>query len=257
MSTAIRKSLICCVSFSRIGKTTSAISSSCFRPIQQQVLLIQGQRGILSDAVQQRINSMVDRHKEVVKLLNDPDNKDYSKLGKELSSLASVVSLQEKVSALAEEEKSVKQLLQEAQNDEEMESECRQDLNRIESERADLEQRMMDAVLPTDEDDDSDAILEIRAGTGGDEAALFAGELLDTYTKTAQSMKWRVDILDASRTDLGGVREAAISVTGRPTNAYSTDTAAEEVGPYGFFKFESGVHRVQRVPINDTKLQTR
>ena len=229
---------------------------------QQQSLAHNVQtRGILSDAVQERVKSMVERHKEVVELLNDPDNKDFSKLGKEMSSLASVVSLQNKRTVLDEEETSVQELIQEARDsgDSEMEAECQKDLQRIEETRADLEKRILNAVLPTDEHDtQSDSILEIRAGTGGDEAALFAGELFETYTKTAKAMNWRVDVLDASRTDLGGVREAAISVTGRATNAYSIDDPeAEEIGPYGFFKFESGVHRVQRVPINDSKIHTR
>jgi peptide chain release factor 1 len=214
----------------------------------------------LSEAVNNRVETMVKRHKEVVAQLNDPDVKDYSNLGKEMSSLASVVSLDEKMKALVEEESSVQELLQEAieGSDAEMEKECQKDLERLATTRADLERRIMDAVLPKDPDDvESDAILEIRAGTGGDEASLFASELLDTYTLTAKAMKWRVDVLDVTKTDLGGVREAAISVTGRPSNEYALDdTEADEVGPYGFFKFESGVHRVQRVPINDSRIHT-
>jgi len=217
---------------------------------------------------------MVQRHHEVVKLLNDPDtakSREFSSLGKEMSSLAKVVALQESLADLEAELQGVQELLDEAGQDKELQAECYADMERIQAELPLLEKRILDAVLPHDPNDtDSDAILEIRAGTGGDEAALFAGELLNTYQQTAKAMKFKIDILDISTTDLGGVREAALSLSGRPTNAYATifnshlETGeddnqlleADEVGPYGFFRFESGVHRVQRVPINDNRIQT-
>jgi len=207
---------------------------------------------------------MVARHTDVVEQLNDPDASSkgnlFSTLGKEMSALAPVVSLQEKLATLQEEVSGVEEMLQDAieSGDGEMEKECRKDMERLEMTRIDLERKILDAVLPRDENDtESDAILEIRAGTGGDEAALFAGELLETYAQSARSMKWKVEFLDISTTDLGGVREAALSVSGRPTNIYSVDDPdADEIGPYGFFRFESGVHRVQRVPINDSRIHT-
>lgn len=138
-----------------------------------------------------------------------------------------------------------------------MEQECLADVERLESEKVELERKILEAVLPKDENDtDSDAIIEIRAGTGGDEASLFAGELLETYTQTAKALKFRIDVMSVGKTDLGGVREATISVNGSATNAYSMDDEAEEIGPYGYFRFESGGHRVQRVPINDSRIHT-
>lgn len=221
----------------------------------------QQQRGILSEAVTQRVESMVSRHAEVVEKLNDPEaakSKEFSSLGMELSSLAHVVALQEKLLSFQEEMVGLEDLLEESTSsgDKELEEECLADVARIEEELPDLERKILSAVLPRDENDtESDAILEIRAGTGGDEAALFAGELLQTYTQTAKAMKFRVDVLTMSTTDLGGVREAALSVSGRATNIYAADDdnydTAEEVGPYGYFRFESGVHRVQRVPETD------
>jgi peptide chain release factor 1 len=97
-------------------------------------------------------------------------------------------------------------------------------------------------MLPKDEADDKSAILEIRAGTGGDEASLFAADVLKMYQKYAALRGWRFEILSISDTDLGGCKECACAITGR--------------GVYGRMKFESGTHRVQRVPVNDTRVHT-
>jgi peptide chain release factor 1 len=234
-------------------------------------------RTILSNAVTQRVDTMVQRHAQIVQQLNNPDHdssKLFSTLGKELSALAPVVSLHDKMTALQQELQGVRDLLKEASEsqDPEMERECQDDVQRLLLQHEDVEKRILLAVLPRDENDtDSDAILEIRAGTGGDEASLFAGELLETFSQTAKAMKWRVDLMSINKTDLGGVKEATISVIGQATSlkhflntgqdddhddADADDNAQEMIGPYGFFRFESGVHRVQRVPINDTRIQT-
>ncbi|OQR97330.1 peptide chain release factor 1 [Achlya hypogyna] len=105
-----------------------------------------------------------------------------------------------------------------------------------------LEKEITRLMLPKDEADDKSAILEIRAGTGGDEASLFAGDILRMYQKYAALCGWRFEILSLSETDLGGCKECAVSITGR--------------GAYGRMKFESGTHRVQRVPVNDTRVHT-
>lgn len=100
-------------------------------------------------------------------------------------------------------------------------------------------QRLM---LPRDADDDKSSILEIRAGTGGDEACLFAGDILKMYQKVAIAKGWKFEILSITETDLGGCKECVCSINGR--------------GAYGRMKFESGVHRVQRVPVNDVRVHT-
>ncbi|DAZ95353.1 TPA: hypothetical protein N0F65_002538 [Lagenidium giganteum] len=105
-----------------------------------------------------------------------------------------------------------------------------------------LEQNVTRLMLPRDEDDDKSSILEIRAGTGGDEACLFAGDILKMYQKVALVKGWKFELLSLSETDLGGVKECVCSITGR--------------GAYGRMKFESGVHRVQRVPVNDVRVHT-
>ena len=252
-------------------------------------------RTILSDAVAQRVDTMVQRHAQVIEQLNNSNHKDdasnnnnnnnnhaarmFSTLGKELSVLAPVVSLHNNMIRLQQELNEVQDMLNEAMElqDIEMERECQEDLQRLRQQCQQVEKRILLAVLPRDDNDtDSDAIVEIRAGTGGDEASLFAAELLQTFIQTAKAMKWRVDVMSISNTDLGGVKEATISVTGEAThwkdylktaeqddkdNNHDTveddDTPPlEMIGPYGFFRFESGVHRVQRVPINDTRIQT-
>jgi len=153
-------------------------------------------------------------------------------------------------------------LLSEASDagDKDIEKECRHELEQIETEKEKLDRKIVNAVLPQDEDDyESDAIIEVRAGTGGDEASLFAGELLESYSKTAKSLKWNVEILQQNQTDIGGIRGFSMSVSGGASfriPAEDADDDAPLVGPYGAFKFESGVHRVQRVPINDSKIHT-
>jgi peptide chain release factor 1 len=118
---------------------------------------------------------------------------------------------------------------------------------------------LLDAILPHDEDDyDSDAILEVRAGTGGDEASLFCAEIFEAYQKTAKALRWKVDVLNESKTDVGGLKEGSMIVSGGSTfwGVPGSWTTTTPLGPYGAFKFESGVHRVQRVPVNDSRIQT-
>uniref|UniRef100_K3WFV2 Prokaryotic-type class I peptide chain release factors domain-containing protein n=1 Tax=Globisporangium ultimum (strain ATCC 200006 / CBS 805.95 / DAOM BR144) TaxID=431595 RepID=K3WFV2_GLOUD len=105
-----------------------------------------------------------------------------------------------------------------------------------------LEVTVTRLMLPRDADDDKSSILEIRAGTGGDEACLFAGDILKMYQKAALAKGWSFEILSITETDLGGCKECVCSITGR--------------GAYGRMKFESGVHRVQRVPVNDVRVHT-
>ena len=122
--------------------------------------------------------------------------------------------------------------------DEEKDAELRelaqQELEEQRESAAQLEQQLKILLLPKDPNDDKNVILEIRAGTGGDEAGLFAGDLQKMYSRYADRMGWRQDILSSSYTDLGGIKEMVILLEGR--------------GAYSKLKFESGVHRVQRVP---------
>ena len=218
----------------------------------------------LSPAFSKRLDTMVERHNELLKKIEDSPDDGYLH-GKELASLSHAMALHEKKVELEAEETSIHDLLDELDgSDDEMAKECMEELEQIKSSQTKLEKKIRIAILPKDENDyHSDAIVEIRAGTGGDEATLFASELQKAYEKTAKNMKWEYDIMSESTTDLGGIKEAVLSISGRSGGGgmgFSMDDDDENilnsVGPYGLFKYESGVHRVQRVPVNDTRIHT-
>ncbi len=137
----------------------------------------------------------------------------------------------------------VQRLLEEnrtlAEEDDELGDLARAELPELEERARSLAERVQYSLLPRDETEDRDALVEIRAGTGGDEASLFAGDLLGMYQRYAESRGWRFEILDASPSDVGGFRELTARVSG------------DEV--FRFLKYESGVHRVQRVPETETQ----
>ena len=234
----------------------------------------------LSPALTQRVKGMKDRHDEIVQILSTESSHSQQDLGKELSKLAPISSLYHNLENCIEEIKSVQELLHESQEfkDDVMEKECQNEIELLHKKISILNTRIMEAILPKeDEDYDADAIIEIRAGTGGDEASLFAQELISTYEKTSKNRGWSCEILQLSKTDLGGVREAALSITSNNNSsgcyshvedtfdwesleldsANSTDSSSLlDLSPYGYYKYESGVHRVQRVPVNDVRIHT-
>jgi len=130
-------------------------------------------------------------------------------------------------------------LLADPQTDGELKALAQEEAQDLQARFAELELKVKLLLLPKDAADSSSAIVEIRAGTGGDEAALFAGDLLNMYTRYAQLEGWRTDLMSLSESDLGGVREAVLSIEGD--------------GVYAKMKFESGVHRVQRVPATEAQ----
>ncbi|MGH3501212.1 MAG: peptide chain release factor 1, partial [Nocardioidaceae bacterium] len=117
---------------------------------------------------------------------------------------------------------------------------------RLDLHRAELEERMRALLVPREETDDSDAIMEIKAGEGGEESALFAGDLLRMYTRFAEQHGWRVEMLDETPSDLGGVKSVTFAV-----KAKGTSEPGE--APFAQLKFEGGVHRVQRVPVTESQ----
>ncbi len=104
--------------------------------------------------------------------------------------------------------------------------------------------RLTRLLAPRDPNDDADALVEIKSGEGGDESALFAGDLLKMYTRYAEQVGWKVEVLDEQSTDLGGYKSVTVAVKA---------TGGQEFGPYGRLKFEGGVHRVQRVPVTESQ----
>ena len=206
--------------------------------------------------MEKRVDASLARHETIMEAMSS-SGQTSAALGKELSSLSSLVSLCQNRLKLQNEQESLKELLSESEGDAEMEEECRDELESVESQIKELEISILDAMIPHDEADfDSDAIIEVRAGTGGDEASLFAAEIFEAYVKTAKALRWKVDMLDQSQSDIGGLKEASMVISGSATFEPPERGGAALLGPYGAFKFESGVHRVQRIPVNDSRIQT-
>lgn len=193
----------------------------------------------MKESLRHRLDQMVDRFEEVTALLSDPDtisdNKKFRELSMEHSDLSEItITWKDFVQAEAD-----LQTANELLSDPEMKEMA---LDEIEVARANiemLEERLNVMMLPKDPNDKATAFLEIRAGTGGDEAAIFSGDLFRMYQKYAQSQGWQVEVLSANEGEHGGYKEIIARVSG--------------IGVYGRLKFESGAHRVQRVPATESQ----
>lgn len=190
---------------------------------------------------EEKLDGLVIRHKNLGEKLLDPSvagSGDYAKLSKEYSDLTPIV---EKIKVLQEVGKEIQDteaLLSDKSIDKEMRDMAEEELHDLKHQLPIIEREVQIALLPKDEADEKNAILEIRAGTGGDEAALFASELFTMYQRYSESKGWRFEILSISETGIGGYKEASASISGK--NVFRQ------------LKFESGVHRVQRVPTTET-----
>ncbi|MBM4325100.1 MAG: peptide chain release factor 1 [Deltaproteobacteria bacterium] len=163
---------------------------------------------------------------------------ELQKVAKEFSELGKVVDLYRKLKKLEEEIQGNRQLLA-GDEDEDMKGMVREDLNRLDAEKEKLVEDLRMALLPKDPNDEKNILLEIRAGTGGDEAGLFASDLFRMYGKYAEKNRWRVEIMSRSFTGVGGFKEVIALIEGK--------------GVYSRLKYESGVHRVQRVPVTESQ----
>jgi peptide chain release factor 1 len=187
-------------------------------------------------ALDAHLDKLVRRHTELRDLLSSGDAADFAKLSKEYSDLSPLV---ESVEALRKAQGEVEDAsaLAESAEDPEMRELAAAELQELKARVPELEQQIKIMLLPKDEADERNAILEVRAGTGGEEAALFAADLFRMYQRYAALHGWRFETLDVSETGLGGFKEASAAITGR--NVFER------------LKFESGVHRVQRVPATE------
>ncbi len=161
------------------------------------------------------------------------DSKKYTELCKEYSELEPISQAYDDYASVLSTIKSDEELL-EVETDNEMRSMLNAELEECKKKTEALDEHIKILLLPKDDNDELNVILEIRAGAGGEEASLFGGVLLRMYSMYAESKRWRVEILSQSETELGGVKEANLRISGK--------------GAYSKFKYESGVHRVQRVP---------
>jgi peptide chain release factor 1 len=189
----------------------------------------------MGGSLEEHLDQLLRRHAELRDALAGTGlaGADFSKSSKEYSELTPIVDGIDALRRAREEFASLTDLAQSSE-DAELKALAEDELHGLRGRLPALEQRVKLALLPKDADDERNAILEVRAGTGGDEAALFAAELFRMYQKYAALRGWRFEILDLSETGLGGFKEATASISGRDV--------------FARLKFESGVHRVQRVP---------
>jgi peptide chain release factor 1 len=182
------------------------------------------------------------RFEELNVLLSDPevtsDPKKYSEYAKEHSDLNEVVKCYRVYQKVCADLKGAKELVSEAV-DPEMRELAALEVEELQGEFEELESALYVLLAPKDPNDDKNIIMELRAGAGGDESALFAEDLFSLYTKYAEQQRWKVEIMDSSASSVGGFKEIIAQVTGQ--------------GAYSRFKYESGVHRVQRVPKTETQ----
>ena len=191
-------------------------------------------------SLESKLESVVRRYKELGEMLASGHvAESFAKQSKEYSDLGPIVAGIEDWRKAREEAADIEAMLADPSTDPEMRTLAEADRQTLSEKLPKLERSVQVMLLPKDEADEKNAILEVRAGTGGDEAALFASELFRMYQRYAQAKGWRFETMEMSETPLGGFRDATASILGR--NVFAR------------LKYESGVHRVQRVPATETQ----
>ena len=184
------------------------------------------------------------RWQDVEKELSAPetvsDRKLFAKLSKEYKNLSQITEKYEEYKHVMSNYDSAKEILSK-EKDEEFRQMAKAETEELEKKKENLEEEIRNMLIPADPEDDKNCVMEIRAGTGGDEASIFAGDLYRMYMRYCENRGWKTELADYSEGTAGGFKEAVINITGD--------------GSYGQLKYESGVHRVQRVP--DTETQGR
>ncbi len=191
-------------------------------------------------AANDNLDLILRRHREIgARLTEGVSGAEYAALSRELSDLEPIVSAIGAYRAKKKERADLAAMLEDPGLDAEMRAMASAEFAAAETETEEMAKAIRIALLPKDAADEGDAILEVRAGTGGDEAALFAGDLFRMYVKYAELKRWKVEVLSMSEGTAGGYKEIVAEVSGR--------------GVFARLKFESGVHRVQRVPATETQ----
>lgn len=188
-----------------------------------------------------KLDRIVEKYHELEKEMSDPqimkDMKHYKEVMQEHSHLNEVVSVYEEYKKVLGELDDAKILLEE-EADPEMKEMAREELSGLDEKKLEYEKQLKKLLVPKDPLDGKNIIMEIRAGTGGDEAALFAADLYRMYTKYAEQNKWKIEVMNANEIGIGGFKEISFSISGKNV--------------YGNLRYESGVHRVQRVPTTES-----
>ena len=184
-----------------------------------------------------KLEDLLIRFEEIMSELNEPnvtdDQNRFRKLMKEQSDLQPIVDAYKEYKKCKETVEESLMMLEE-ENDEEMREMLKEELNDAKARIEELEHTLKILLLPKDPNDDKNVIVEIRAGAGGDEAALFAAEIYRMYVHYAESRRWKVELMEADEIGIGGMKSVTFMINGQ--------------GAYSVMKYESGVHRVQRVP---------
>lgn len=187
-----------------------------------------------------KLKEIKEKYDNIYRQLSDPevlsDQKRIIQLSKERSELEEIVKAYNRYMEVLNNIEGNTEVIS-STDDEELTAIAEEELNELKEEKVNIEESIKLLLVPKDPNDDKSVIMEIRAGTGGDEAGLFAGDLLRMYTRYAEIKGWRAELIDINETGAGGVKEAVLNISG---------TAV-----YGNLKFESGVHRVQRVPATE------
>lgn len=190
----------------------------------------------------EKLDFTIDKYDELAKQVADPDvisnQPKWQKLMKEMSDLEPVVKAYKEYKLANTELSDSKEIL-EMESDEEMRELAKEDIKEQEAKIERLSDELKVLMIPKDPNDEKNVIVEIRAGTGGDEAALFGNDLLRMYLKYAEDRRWKTEIIDYNETGVGGVKEAVVMIKGK--------------GAYSRLKYESGTHRVQRVPETESQ----
>jgi peptide chain release factor 1 len=190
----------------------------------------------------EKIAKIVARYDDIERRMVDPevlaDHVKLAELAQEHSDIEPIVTAYRRYNALQEELDETRELL-EVSEDPDMITLAEDEIAQLESDAEALEEEMRRLLIPKDPRDEKNVFIEIRAGAGGDEAAIFAGDLLRMYSRYAEAQNWRTEIVDANEIGVGGYKEAIMAVKGR--------------GAFSRFKYESGVHRVQRVPVTESQ----
>lgn len=196
----------------------------------------------MANTILDKLEGVKERFDEVGELITKPEiisNMDrYVKLNKEYKNLEPIIACYNKYKNIVSNIKSTRDILAN-EPDEEMKEMARAELEELNGEVGPLEERIKVLLLPKDPEDEKNAVVEIRAGTGGDEASIFAGDLFRMYSKYFETRKWKCEVTSSTEGTVGGFKEIIMNVTGDAV--------------YGTMKYESGVHRVQRVPQTETQ----
>ncbi|MBO5142268.1 MAG: peptide chain release factor 1 [Clostridia bacterium] len=185
-----------------------------------------------------KLENVEKRYEELNEKIADPEvianQSEWKKMMKEHSDIAPIVEKYREYKAAQTSESELKEML----NDKEMHDLAQEELNEIRAKLPLIEEELKLLLVPKDPNDDKNVIMEIRGGAGGEESSLFAGDLYRMYMMYAEKKRWKFEVINLNETELGGIKEVTINITGK--------------GAYSRLKFESGVHRVQRVPETET-----